>query len=214
MSTLADLRRTYGLAGLTEADAGDDPLALFRRWFDQVEEKIGELIEPNAMILATSSPDGMPSARAVLLKGLDERGFAFFSNFDSRKGHELAVNPHAALCFLWHPVERQVRVEGTVSRVADAEADAYFASRPVGSRLGAWASVQSAVIPNRDVLVRQQAALEAEYAGREIPRPANWGGYRVLPQVIEFWQGRPNRLHDRIRFRLVNKVWVVDRLAP
>ena len=214
MTDLRELRRTYGLAGLSEADAGHDPLALFRRWFDQVEEQVGELIEPNAMILATSTADGRPSARAVLLKGLDERGFVFFSNFDSRKGHELAANPHAALCFLWHPLERQVRVEGTVSKVSDAESDAYFVSRPAGSRLGAWASPQSAVIPDRETLTREQAALEAEYAGRDIPRPPHWGGYRVLPQVIEFWQGRPNRLHDRVRFTRTPAGWATDRLAP
>ena len=214
MTDLRELRRSYGLAGLTEAGSGHDPLALFRRWFDQVEEQVGELIEPNAMILATSTPDGVPSARAVLLKGLDERGFTFFTNFDSRKGRELAANPHAALCFLWHPLERQVRIEGTVSPVSDAEADAYYATRPVGSRLGAWASPQSQVIPDRETLARQQAELEAEYAGRDIPRPPHWGGYRVLPRVIEFWQGRPNRLHDRVRFTRAPAGWATDRLAP
>ena len=212
MTDLRDLRIAYGVAGLSEADAGDDPFALFRRWFDDV--LAAKLLDPNAVILATSTPDGKPSARAVLLKGLDDRGFTFFTNYDSRKGHELAGNPHAALCFLWHPLERQVRIEGTVSKVAEFESDEYFAARPTGSRLGAWASPQSHVIPDRDTLARQQAALEAEYAGRDIPRPPHWGGYRVAPHVIEFWQGRPNRLHDRVRFTRTAAGWARDRLAP
>ena len=212
MTPLADLRRSYTLAGLTEADAGDDPLALFRRWFEQAAE--AGVDEPNAVTLATATPAGRPSARVVLLKGLDDRGFTVFSNYLSRKGRELDSNPFAALCFLWHPLERQVRIEGTAGRIPEAESDRYFASRPVGSRLGAWASEQSEVVPDRDTLERNQAALVAEFAGRDIPRPPHWGGYRVRPEVIEFWQGRPNRLHDRIRFTRTPAGWTRDRLSP
>lgn len=212
MGSLADLRQEYGLAGLSEADAGDDPFALFRRWFDQAVA--AALSDPNAFILATSTPEGAPSARAVLLKGLDARGFTFFTNYDSRKGRELADNPRAAMVFLWHPLERQVRVEGTVEVVTAAESDEYYAVRPLGSRLGAWASPQSAVIPDRAYLEAQHAALTAQYADGGVPRPPNWGGYRVLPAVIEFWQGRPSRLHDRIRFTRAGGIWVRDRLAP
>jgi pyridoxamine 5'-phosphate oxidase len=212
MGSLADLRQEYDLAGLSEADAGDDPFALFRRWFDQAVA--AGLSDPNAFILATSTPDGAPSARAVLLKGLDARGFTFFTNYDSRKGRELAENPRAAMVFLWHPLERQVRVEGTVEVVTAAESDEYYAVRPLGSRLGAWASPQSAVIPDRVFLESQHAALTAKYADGAVPRPPNWGGYRVLPAVIEFWQGRRSRLHDRIRFTRAGETWVRDRLAP
>jgi pyridoxamine 5'-phosphate oxidase len=213
MPNLADLRKDYGLAGLSEADAGDDPLALFRRWFDQAVA--AELSDPNAMILATCTPDGTPSARAVLLKALDPRGFTFFTNYDSRKGNEMAANPRVALCFLWHPLERQVRVEGTVEVVTAAESDAYYATRPLGSRLGAWASPQSAAIPDRAFLERQHAELTAKYPDGNVPRPPNWGGYRVLPAVIEFWQGRPSRLHDRIVFtQAANGSWTRTRLAP
>jgi pyridoxamine 5'-phosphate oxidase len=213
MPNLADLRKDYGLAGLSEADAGDDPFALFRRWFDQAVA--AELPDPNAMILATCTPDGVPSARAVLLKALDTRGFTFFTNYDSRKGREMAANPRVALCFLWHPLERQVRVEGTVEVVTAEESDAYFAVRPLGSRLGAWASPQSAVIPDRAFLEKRHAELTARYPDGSVPRPPNWGGYRVLPAVIEFWQGRPSRLHDRIVFtRRPDGSWDRNRLAP
>jgi pyridoxamine 5'-phosphate oxidase len=210
--SIADLRKDYSQAGLTEADAGDDPLALFRHWFDQA---VGaELSDPNAMILATCTPDGAPSARAVLLKALDARGFTFFTNYDSRKGHEMAANPRVALVFLWHQLERQVRVEGTVEVVTTAESDEYYAKRPLGSRLGAWASPQSAVIAGREVLERAHADLLAKYPDGNPPRPPNWGGYRVLPHELEFWQGRRSRLHDRIRFTLTPNGWVRDRLAP
>lgn len=213
MASIADLRQEYGAGGLTEADAGDDPFALFRRWFDQAAA--AALFEPNAFTLATCTPDGFPSARAVLLKGLDARGFTFFTNYDSRKGRELTANPRAAMVFLWHPLERQVRVEGTVEAVSAAESDEYYAVRPLGSRLGAWASPQSAVIPDRAFLEEQHAELTARYAGGNVPRPPNWGGYRVVPQVVEFWQGRPSRLHDRVRFtRGGTGGWVRDRLAP
>jgi pyridoxamine 5'-phosphate oxidase len=212
MTPLADLRKSYTLAGLSEADAGTDPLALFARWFD--EAVAGGLDEPNAMTLATATPDGLPSARVVLLKGVDHRGFTFFTNYRSRKGRELEANPNAALCFLWHPFERQVRIEGRVVRISEAESDGYFRSRPVGSRLGAWASEQSAVVTDRGVLERQQAALEAEYASRDIPRPPHWGGYRLTPTEMEFWQGRPNRLHDRIWFARTADGWERNRLSP
>jgi pyridoxamine 5'-phosphate oxidase len=213
MPTLAELRRNYELAGLSEDDAGDDPFALFRRWFDQT--LAAELPEPNAFILATCTPDGAPSARTVLLKALDDRGFTFFTNYESRKGREMAANPRVAMVFLWHQLERQVRIEGVVERVTAQESDDYFVNRPLGSRLGAWASAQSAVIPDRAYLEARHAELMARYPDGNVPRPPNWGGYRVLPQVFEFWQGRPSRLHDRIRFtRHPEKGWVRDRLSP
>jgi pyridoxamine 5'-phosphate oxidase len=209
---LADLRKDYSMAGLTEADAGTEPFPLFQRWLDQAIA--AELSDPNALILATCTPDGVPSARAVLLKALDDRGFTFFTNYDSRKGHEMAANPRVALVFLWHQLERQVRVEGTVEVVTAAESDEYYAKRPLGSRLGAWASPQSAVIASRAVLERAHEELLAQYPDGNPPRPPNWGGYRVLPAVIEFWQGRPSRLHDRIRFTRTSSGWVRERLAP
>lgn len=210
--TLADLRTEYSAGGLTEADAGTDPFALFHKWF---AEAVGaELIDPNAMTLATVGANGQPSARAVLLKALDDRGFTFFTNYDSRKGRELEANPRAALMFLWHPLERQVRVEGAVEVVSAAESDEYYAKRPLGSRLGAWASPQSAVIAGREALEQAHAELAAKYPDGEPPRPPNWGGYRVIPTVIEFWQGRRSRLHDRIVFTRTASGWKRERLAP
>lgn len=198
---------------LTEADLLDDPIALFRRWFD--EAVAAELPEVNAMTLATADRDGRPSARTVLLKGVDGRGFEFFTNYESRKARELDANPHAALVFLWAPLHRQVRVTGDVTRLTAAESDAYFATRPRGSQLGAWASAQSRPIADRDELDGRWRRLEREYAGREVPRPPHWGGYRVVPREIEFWQGRANRMHDRFAYtRAADGGWRRERLQP
>ncbi len=212
MASLADLRQEYSAGGLSEEDAGYDPFALFRRWLDQAVA--AGLPDPNAFTLATSTPDGWPSARAVLLKGLDERGFTFFTNYDSRKGRELDVNPRAALVFLWQALERQVRVEGTVEVVTAPESDEYYAVRPLGSRLGAWASPQSAVIAGRTVLEQQHAELMGKFPDGVVPRPPHWGGYRLVPSAWEFWQGRKSRLHDRLRYRWDAGSWIRERLAP
>jgi pyridoxamine 5'-phosphate oxidase len=210
--SLADLRIDYSLGGLSEADLAADPFTQFRVWFDQA--LAGRVPEPNAMTLATVGADGRPSARMVLLKGVDT-GFVFYTNYTSRKGQELDAHPYAALVFYWHELHRQVRIEGAAERIAPAESDVYYASRPVGSRLGAWASAQSTVIQGRASLEQRMAELEQEYAGRDdIVRPPYWGGYRVIPDSVEFWQGRPSRLHDRLRYRLEGDVWVVERLSP
>jgi len=215
MSTLADLRQEYARAELTRDHVADAPIDQFEDWFDEVLDS--EVEEPNAMTLATAAPDGTPSARIVLLKGLDERGFHFYTNYDSRKGTELSQNPHAALVFLWKPLERQVRIEGTVERMPDEESTEYFHRRPRGAQLGAWASPQSRVVESRAALEQNLAAVEAEHEDQgEIPRPPHWGGYVVRPLQIEFWQGRPNRLHDRLRYRRGNpdEDWTLERLAP
>lgn len=209
---VADLRKEYTRAGLTESDMDPDPVEQFRRWFD--EALAAGLHEPNAMIVATASPDGLPSARVVLLKGFDRRGFVFYTNYEGRKGRELEENPRAALLFYWGELERQVRIEGTASRVSEEESDAYYAGRPRGSRLGALASEQSRVVGSREVLEGRIKNLEAEYEGRDVPRPAFWGGYRVEPEAMEFWQGRENRLHDRLVYRRGEVGWKMERLQP
>jgi pyridoxamine 5'-phosphate oxidase len=202
---------TSAAAALREEDAPAEPLALFRAWHR--EAVVAEVPEPDAMTLATASADGMPSARMVLLRGLDERGFVFFTNYRSRKGVELAQNPRAALVFHWASQQRQVRVEGAVEFVSAAESDRYFASRPFGHRLGALASPQSTIIPDREVLETRLAELQEQYS-HDVPRPEWWGGFRVVPAAIEFWQGRVNRLHDRLRYRRAAERWVIERLAP
>jgi len=190
-----------------------DPIVQFRRWFDEAAS--AELPLPNAMTLATATPDGKPSARVVLLKGVDERGFVFFTNYRSRKGRELASNPLAAAVLYWEELHRQVRIEGNVEALGPGESDAYFRTRPRGARLGAWASPQSSVIPARGLLERRMKELKGRFSGRSIPRPRHWGGYRLRPASIEFWQGRANRLHDRLLYvRRRDGSWRVQRLAP
>ena len=213
MTSLADLRKNYTHAGLTEDEAGDDPVALFAAWFDAALS--AGLPEPNAFTLATVDARNRPQARIVLLKGFDERGFVFYTNSHSQKGAALGANPFAAMCFLWHKFERQVRVEGACQPVGGGESDHYFRARPRASRLGAWASEQSAVVPDRAALDAALAESEARFPG-EVPRPPHWGGYRVEPESIEFWQGRPSRMHDRIRFRRPDGDvrWVRERLSP
>jgi len=209
---IADLRRDYARESLDEQNVALDPIAQFSRWF---QEAMGSACaEPNAMTLATAEQDGRPSARIVLLKGFDARGFVFFTNYRSRKGRELALNPQGALLFHWIELERQVRIEGEVEMVAREESDEYYASRPLGSRLGAWASPQSEVIARREELQSRLSEVSAKF-GDDPPRPEHWGGYRLAPDVVEFWQGRPNRLHDRVRYiRESATVWKIERLAP
>jgi len=198
---------------LHEQEAAPDPFQQFRRWHELA--RAAALHEPDAVALATATPDGKPSLRMVLLRGFDERGFVFFTNYQSRKGRELAQNPWAALTFWWPELRRQVRVEGWVEKVSTRESDEYFHSRPRGSRLAAWASAQSQLLARREELDRRYAEVAAEYLGREPPRPPFWGGYRVVPTCIEFWQARENRLHDRLRYRRgEDGRWVVERLQP
>jgi pyridoxamine 5'-phosphate oxidase len=211
--TLADLRKDYSLAGITEKQLARDPFRQFEKWFQEAEA--AKLPEPNAMVLATASRDGRPSARTVLLKGLDGRGFVFYSNYESRKGRELEGNPRATLAFPWFAVERQVIVEGVVAKLAREECEAYFHSRPRLSQLSAWVSQQSSIIPGREVLEENLRTLDKKYAGGEVPLPPNWGGWRLAPETVEFWQGRRNRLHDRLRYRREKDgSWLVERLAP
>jgi pyridoxamine 5'-phosphate oxidase len=210
--SVADLRREYALARLDEKDVSRDPIAEFARWF--AEAQAAEVEEPNAMVLATATPDGVPSARVVLLKGFDERGFVFFTDYRSRKGAELEANSRAALVLHWSELERQVRITGDVTRTSAEESEAYYRSRPKGSRLGAWVSHQSRTIPSRDVLEDGLREVERRFAGGDVPLPPYWGGYRVRPEMIEFWQGRQNRLHDRIRYQREGDGWRIERLAP
>ena len=211
--SLSDLRREYTLAGLKESDLDPNPFKQFDIWFQQA--LAAGLPEPNAMTLATATLDGKPSARIVLLKGFDEGGFVFFTNYESQKGRELLANPRAALVCYWIELERQVRISGGVSRVSVEESEEYFQSRPLGSQLGAWASQQSEVVGGRKILEDKLEQLTREYQTKPVPLPPHWGGYRVAPETLEFWQGRPNRLHDRLRYtRQSSSQWLIERLSP
>jgi pyridoxamine 5'-phosphate oxidase len=210
--SIADLRREYARARLDEGSVGPDPVAEFGRWFDEALN--AKVLEANAMTLATATEDGAPSARIVLLKGVDERGFVFFTDYRSRKGEELKHNPRAALVFYWPELERQVRITGQTETMTQGDSEAYFRTRPRGSRIGAWVSHQSQVIPDRKVLEQQVSAMERKYSGDEVPLPPYWGGFRVKPDAIEFWQGRESRLHDRIRYSRASDGWRIERLSP
>ena len=234
--SIADLRREYNLTGLRRRDLESDPIAQFRKWFDQATGARAsgrirkfliriyktlllipdpELLDLNAMTLATADRQGRPSARIVLLKGLDQRGFIFYTNYNSRKGHELEDNPQAALVFYWPEQERQVCIAGQVSKLPVQESEAYYRSRPRGSRIAAWASDQSAVVRDREELDRKWQEFERRYPDHQVPCPPNWGGYVLAAQRMEFWQGRPNRLHDRFRYtRQANQTWLIERLSP
>lgn len=210
---IPEMRKEYTWSGLSEEEVDADPLRQFETWLQQAVA--ANLPEPNAMTLATATPDGQPSARMVLLKAFDASGFTFFTNYESRKGRELMDNPRAALLFFWSHLQRQVRIEGTVERVSEDESDAYFRSRPLGSRLGAWASAQSEVITGRTVLEERMREMVQRFASGDVPCPPYWGGFRVRPLTIEFWQGRPDRLHDRLRYQRVQPAgWRIERLSP
>jgi len=212
-ASVNSFRKEYQLARLSEESAGFDPVALFNQWFEAAATS--KIHEPNAMVLATASGDGRPSARVVLMKSFDAGGITFFTNYESHKGCELAVNPFAAVVFWWEPLERQVRVEGRVTKVSAAESDEYYYSRPLGSRIGAWVSQQSRVIPDRSALDQRYAAIQAEYSESHPERPPFWGGYRLEPDIFEFWQGGTNRLHDRLCFRRQpDGIWQRERLSP
>lgn len=200
------------MASLSESDVNPDPIAQFNTWFSEAQR--AEVPEPNAMVLGTSTVDGFPSTRVVLLKGVSDNGFVFYTDYRSRKGQELDANPRASLCFFWQALERQVRITGAVQRVSREESRAYFESRPVGSRIGATASVQSSTLASREELERRAAELQSQFANGDVPLPDHWGGYRVLPVSIEFWQGRSSRLHDRILFSRTDEGWVRSRLSP
>lgn len=210
--SLADLRKDYCLTGLLEKDLARDPFRQFEKWFQ--EAQAAKLNEPNAMTLATATRDGRPSARTMLLKNVDGRGFVFFTNFESRKGRELDGNPRATLLFPWLELERQVAVEGTVTKLAREESETYFHSRPLANQLGAWASQQSTIITGRAVLDENFKAVEKKFAGQQVPMPPHWGGFRLAPEIVEFWQGRRSRLHDRLRYRREKDGWVIERLSP
>lgn len=212
-TSVANLRKEYTFQGLSEMDASPNPFEQFKLWFDQA--LAAKLPEPNAMMIATATLEGKPSARMVLLKDYDERGFVFYTNYDSQKGQQLIENPWGAIVFWWAELERQVRIEGRVEKVSEAESEAYFRSRPKGSQLGAWVSNQSQVIDSREVLEQRLQQLKEEYENKEVPRPPHWGGFRVIPDMIEFWQGRPSRLHDRLLYQQQeNGAWTIQRLSP
>ncbi|MBU1801174.1 MAG: pyridoxamine 5'-phosphate oxidase [Actinobacteria bacterium] len=209
---IAALRHEYAAAGLAEADLAADPISMFRRWFDEARD--GGLVEPNAMVVATASADGRPSVRTVLLKGVGPDGFRFFTNQASRKGRDLAANRACSLLFPWHALERQVRVEGQATPLSREDVEEYFATRPRGSQLGAWASHQSEVVEGRDALRTAYDDAESRFEGEDVPVPDEWGGYLVRPEAVEFWQGRPSRLHDRLVYERAGDGWATHRLAP
>lgn len=212
MTDPADLRREYTQGGLSEENALPDPFAQFRLWFEQALK--AELLETNAMILSTVDAEGAPNTRTVLLKAYDERGFVFFTNYESTKAREIEACPRVALLLPWFPLERQVKIRGEATRISAAESLKYFLSRPRGSQLGAWVSAQSSVISSRSVLEMKLAEMKRKFSDGQIPLPDHWGGYRVAPSRFEFWQGRPNRLHDRLQYTRSSKGWQIDRLAP
>jgi pyridoxamine 5'-phosphate oxidase len=211
-NSISDIRKDYRMKSLLESDAATDPFAQFGHWWlEAVESKIDEV---NAMTLATSSSDGFPSARIVLLKGYDRNGFVFFTNYNSQKGQDIEANPKACLLFFWKELERQVRIDGSIEKISAKDSEEYFNSRPVGSRIGAWCSPQSSVIPDRSVLDKNVEFYSNKFNAQIVPRPDHWGGYIVKPTAIEFWQGRSSRLHDRLRYSKIADAWKIDRLAP
>ena len=213
MQSIADLRKEYKLQTLQEKEVSKDPYEQFTQWWNNALKS--EIIEVNAMTLATADASGTPSARIVLLKGFSEKGFVFYTNYDSHKGRDLEANPKACLVLFWKELERQVRISGNAKKVSSAESDEYFASRPQGSRIGAWASPQSDIIGSREIIEANSLAYQQKFSDGNIPRPPHWGGYVVVPAIIEFWQGRPNRLHDRIQYSLTESgAWKIERLAP
>ena len=211
MKSIADIRKDYRQSSLLENDISPNPIVQFTSWWNEAMQS--NIDEVNALTLATANAQGKPSARIVLLKGYDENGFVFFTNYESHKGKELAANPYAAMVLFWKELERQIRIEGFAEKISAGESDEYFYSRPAGSRIGAWASPQSAVINDRNIL-EENVKNYSQNFGENIPRPVHWGGYRVVPSLIEFWQGRSNRLHDRIQYRKENNNWIIERLAP